>query len=113
MIALCFKNYVLGTLSYDLKNGEFVYDSNIDQERGAEQEFIISDSYLLFNSKGFRSKTIFPEFSDFLDAVSRQDIIKKVGIFEEDNLFVKLEKISGLNFDNSGFYIKKINEVNP
>lgn len=112
MIALCFKNFHLGTLCYDVEKGEFVYDSNIEQERQAENEFMISDSYLLFNSKGLRSKVIFPEFCDFLDAVSRQDLIKKVGIVEDDNLFVKLEKISKLNFDNSGFYLKKINEVN-
>lgn len=111
MLALCFKNYILGVLEFDFISKEFVYTSNVEQENIAEREHKISDIYHLFNSRNLRSEIIFSEFCDFLDATSRKDIVKKAGILVNDNLYTKLEKISNLNFDQSGFYLKKMNEV--
>lgn len=107
MINLYFKNILLGTLSFDYNNNLFVYNSNKEGEKLAELKHCISDDYNLFGCVNHCSKQLFVEFYQFTDCLSRRDIMKRVGINENDNLFEKLFKIASLDFLDDAYAIKQ------
>ena len=108
MISLFYKKIMLGTLYFDYKTNEFIYNSKVKNEKEAKEKYKAMDFYNLFNSENKRQKDLFDDFKDFSDALEREDIIKLAQIKEEDSLFVKLEKLASLDLLEDGFYIKKI-----
>ena len=105
MIKYFFKDIELGTLSFDNKKNEFVYNSNIENEKKAKK-YGSMFFYSLYDSIDKRQKNIFDEFEIFAMSLSREDIVKSAGIKKEDNLFQKLEKLSKLTLNDDEFHLK-------
>lgn len=106
MIILCFKEFRLGKLSFDEYTQEFVYDSFAENENKANEKYDIFETYFLAQSKNKRSKFLFAQFSEIAGCLTRPDIIRLAEIEKEDNLFVKLEKLSKLNLNDSAYFIR-------
>lgn len=106
MIILCFKEFRLGKLSFDDHTQEFVYDSFAENENKANEKYDIFETYFIANSKNRRSKTLFAQFCEFAGCLTRADVIRFAEIEKEDNLFVKLEKLSKLNLNDYAYFIR-------
>lgn len=105
MIVFCFKEFDLGILSFDKEANEFVYDSLLENEKEAEKKYGL-DFYSLKESMRKRSKTLFKQFNEFVDCLTRPDIIRLAKINNDDSLFEKLEKLSRLNLNDAGYFIR-------
>lgn len=104
--AVYFKDLCLGAFSQ--QDGKIVYNSNLEDEQVFEQSYISSDFYSLFKSENAEIKT-WPSFLEkFLESTQNQYLIEKAKIQPNDDEFTKLYKLSCLDFDDMGFYIKAI-----
>ncbi len=94
-LVLKFKDIKLGTL---LKKNKYIYEPDIIGLKLFEKKYPYQ--YKFFQLKNI-DNTEFDEipyqFNDFLQGVNRIDIIKKAGIENSDDSFVKLCKIAKLN----------------
>lgn len=106
MIKLFYKECELGSLTFDEKTNEYVYNSNIEGEKKAKQKYSALEFYLLSNSKDKRQKFIFDEFDEFRRAISRADLVEKANIKKEDGVFVRLEKLATLDLGSEEYHIK-------
>ena len=105
MIKLCYKNFVLGQLNYDSLTKEYVYNSNLENEKRAKEKYSELDFYYLTNSVNRRSKKLFKDFIIFMQSASRKDIVSLAGIEKEDSEFEILQKIASINMIDDSFYI--------
>ncbi|MGD9901257.1 MAG: hypothetical protein AB7S44_01825 [Spirochaetales bacterium] len=99
-----YKDIKLGTLTY--KQHTYIYVSDLENEAIALQKHPLMKFYTLANSHKNKSQTLFKEFTEFLEATNRKDIIERAKIKEKDSAFTKLYKFAKLNQDTSEFYIK-------
>lgn len=103
MINLYYKEYKLGSLSY--QNGYYVYNSS-ETEKEALKNYAGIINYNLQNSSNLKSKDIFSFFkTEFLDFINnRSDILKKIGENSKNDYEI-LEKFCKLNFDKFNFWL--------
>lgn len=103
-IEVYFKNYLLGSLS---KNGnEFVYNSNPEGESLFKASSVSAAFYDLFDSQN-KILNGLPSFLSDYESLTKNDFLAmQAQIKAEDDYFTKLYKLSTLNFDDIGFYIK-------
>ena len=97
------------TLGY-LVQGESGYIFHADKE-GINDACVLNSLKMKFftlNRSGMKEYTEIPNhFIQYLDGVDREDIIEEANIYEDDNLFVKLYKIAGLNHNVINFKISQ------
>lgn len=103
MINLYYKEYKLGSLSY--QNGYYIYNSS-ETEKEALKNYAGIINYNLQNSDNLKNKEIFSFFkTEFLDFINcRPDIFKKVGENSKNDYEI-LEKFCKLNFDKFNFWL--------
>lgn len=106
MIKLCYKEFELGTLSFDEQTKEYIYNSNLENEQKAKEKYSAMEFYYLSNSVDRRSKRLFDNFTEFSSSFDRSDIVRKAKIEKDDSIFEKLTKIAKLNLFYENFYIK-------
>lgn len=106
MVKLFYKECELGTLTFDEKTNEYVYNSNLEGEKKAKSKFLAMEFYALSNSKDRRQKYIFDEFDEFRRAITRSDIVKMADMKQDDSVFVKLEKLAKLELMTDSFNIR-------
>ena len=106
MVKLFYKECELGTLTFDEKTREYVYNSNLEGEKKAKAKFLAMEFYSLSNSVDRRQKFIFDEFDEFRRAISRSDLTQMANIKQEDDVFVRLEKLATLELMKDGFNIR-------
>ena len=107
MIGFYYKEIQLGTLSFDNETQEFIYNSIIENEIRAKKKYHMIKYYSLENSKDKRGKNIFEEFLEFVQSLSRHDVIEMAKIKKDEPLYNKLEKLASLSLNEDDFYIKK------
>ena len=101
-----FDNFELGALNF---NGEeFIYNSNVKEEKQAFDDTFGTLTYHLYNSKDRKSKDLFEDFEYFLLNSARSDIQKACNILESDDKWTKLCKLAkhGLSWGNYSIEIK-------
>ena len=106
MIGFYYKEIQLGILSYDDKTQEFVYNSIEKNEKKAREKYHMLEYYGLANSKNKRQKEIFEDFSEFVQVLSRYDIVELTKINKDEHLYKKLEKLASLGLNDDDFHIK-------
>ena len=106
MISLFYKEFELGVLSFDNDSNEFVYNSNIENEKKADEKYFGLELYNLFGSKNRRSKNLFLQFCEIAGCLNRPDIVRMAGIEKKDNLYQKLEKLSKLKLNDEDYFIR-------
>ena len=109
MLALCFKNLVLGRL--DFKNGIFYYTSNLVGENEFKQKYPLGVGYDLFESKHKKLDTLPLFLQNFLNCTQNNFYKQRANIKDNFDDFEKLVALSQLNFDKDDFYLKKIDKA--
>ena len=104
MLALCFKNLVLGRL--DFKNGEFYYTSNLVGEDRFKQKYPLGAVYDLFASDHKKLETLPLFLRGFLDCAQSDFYKSRANIGDDFDDFQKLVALSHLDFDKNDFYLK-------
>lgn len=106
MLKLCYREFELGTLSYDEENQEYIYNSNLEGEKNAKAKYLGMEFYSLSNSKDKRQKDIFTNFLIFIPALTRADIVKDAKIEQTDSTYEKLLKFAKLDMFDEDFHLK-------
>lgn len=104
MLALCFKNLVLGRL--DFKNGEFYYTSNLVGENQFKQKYPLGAVYDMFESDHKKLDTLPLFLRGFLDCAQSEFYKSRANIGDDFDDFQKLVALSHLDFDKNDFYLK-------
>lgn len=104
MLALCFKNLVLGRL--DFKNKNFYYTSNLVGENEFKQKYPLGAVYDLFESKHKKLDTLPLFLQNILNCAQSDFYKKRANISDDFDDFEKLVALSHLNFDKNDFYLK-------
>ena len=104
-INLYFKEYMLGNIT--CKNGQLFYSSNCEKERQFKENCFSSIFYPLFDSTNTILDENMPRFlKDYIQMCENDFLVSQAKIENTDDVFTKLYKLSTLNFDDFGFYLK-------
>ncbi len=102
-----YRNLELGVLEFIDNN--FVYNSNLNNEKKIKEKTLGLLDYHLYNSINKKSKEIFLDFKMWIDN-SRNDLTKVCNFTKKDSDWDKLIKIAKTNFCMGDFTLKIINE---
>ena len=105
-VFLCLEESVLGYLV----EGDDGYIFHADKEgiTNANKINSLKMKFFTLNRNGMKKYSEIPNhYSQFLEGVEREDIIKKAGLEEDDSLFIKLYKVAGLKNSPINFTISQ------
>ena len=105
MLKLYFKQIELGYFEY--KNNFLIYNSNLNGEKILKNTYPVSSIYGLFNSKNKVISDLPVFLENILNMEKNNDYKIMAKIEENDNIYDKLVKFSGLNLSKNEFYLVK------
>ena len=109
MLYFYFNSTVLGFIEKTEQG--YLYTSIAPNEQRYRYDYSFRNDYSLFDSINRESDVLFPEFKRFLFS-RRSDTLERAKIDATDSEWIKLVKLSKLNWFPSGFYVQdKLNET--
>ncbi len=103
-INVYFKEYKLGNIT--CQNGKLLYNSYCENEKSFKENCFSSIFYPLFDSDNTSLETLPRFLKDYVKMCDNKFLATQAKIAKSDDCFTKLYKLSTLNFDDFGFYIK-------
>lgn len=103
-IILGIEDIELGYLS--ARGGKYIFYANGDEVVRARREYELDMLLFDLNDRGMTIFDTIPyPFSKFMAGTGRADLIKKAGIKESDDDFIRLYKLAGLKLMRQNFSI--------